>query len=51
MHAFGVWEEAGAHGENLRRQKENMQTPHRTCEAVLQTVGPCSGPVYTKYHY
>ena len=26
---FGLWEEAGVHGENIHRHWEDMQTPHR----------------------
>ena len=29
LHVFGLWEEAGAPGENPRKHGENMQTPHR----------------------
>ena len=29
LHVFGLWEEAAVPGENPRRHRENMQTPHR----------------------
>ncbi len=35
LHVFGLWEEAGVSGENLRRHRENIQTPHRKVQPQL----------------
>ena len=36
-HVFGSGEETGLPGENPRMHRENMQTPHRTARAEIQT--------------
>nr|XP_046270632.1 E3 ubiquitin-protein ligase TRIM35 [Scatophagus argus] len=34
---LGLWEEAGAPGENPRRHRENMQTPHRRAQTGIRS--------------
>ena len=48
LHVFGMWEETGVPGVNLRRQRKNMQTPHRNVltririrDLLLTTAPPC----------
>lgn len=36
MQAFAQWKEVGALGENPRRHRENMQTPHGKAPADLE---------------